>query len=160
LPEIIKPVIGVANADLALRQKLDGKVILTSGGAEINTEISERGGSPVVLPPTNQVTEVLERVNTVIPDMTDASIERIWGGLLDMTPDSLPVIDSIPNYRGLIVATGFSGHGFGIGPAVGEILRDLVLNKTTQLPIDAFRFDRFSTKADTGGSIAQPSIHG
>ena len=160
LPEIVKPVIGVANADLALRQKLDGKIIFTSGGAEISAEISERDGSPVVSPPTNQVTEVFERVNTVIPDMSNASIQRIWGGLLDMTPDTLPVIDSIPNYRGLIVASGFSGHGFGIGPAVGEILRDLVLNKTSQLPIDAFRFDRFGTKTDTEESFAQPLIHG
>ena len=111
LPEFIKPVIGVANADLALRQKLDGKVIFTCGGAENSAEILERDGSPVVSPSPNQVTEVLERVNAVIPDISNASIQRIWGGLLDVTPDSLPVIDSIPNYRALLLLQVFPGMG-------------------------------------------------
>ena len=78
-----------------------------------------------------------------------ALIQRIWGGLLDVSADSLPVIDSIPDYRGLIVASGFSGQKFVIGAAVGEKCRGLVPNKTSQSPFDAFRFDRFCTDIDT-----------
>ena len=55
----------------------------------------------------------------------------------------LPVIDSLDDCEGLVVASGFSGHGFGIAPAVGGIVSDLVLNKKTRLPIDPFSFHRF-----------------
>ena len=77
-----------------------------------------------------------------------------------MSPDSPPVVHSIPNYRGLIVASGFSGQKFVIGAVAREIFRDLILNKTSQSPFDTFRFDRFCRDIDTEESIAQPLIHG
>ncbi|HBR96336.1 MAG TPA: D-amino-acid oxidase, partial [Gammaproteobacteria bacterium] len=56
----------------------------------------------------------------------DAAIEEAWAGLIDVTPDSLPVIDRVSALPGLVVATGFSGHGFGTGPAAGQLAADLI----------------------------------
>jgi len=79
----------------------------------------------------------------VIPKLRQCSMKSFWGGLLDLTPDALPVIDKIEEYEGLILASGFSGHGFGIGPAIGGILSDLATEKKPRLPIDPFSLYRF-----------------
>ena len=87
----------------------------------------------------NTITQSIE----IIPQLKKSSIKSFWGGLIDLTPDALPVIDHLSDCEGLIVTSGFSGHGFGIAPAVGGIVSDLVLNKKTRLPIDPFSFHRF-----------------
>lgn len=58
--------------------------------------------------------------------------------------DSSPRIDTCKEVEGLAIAYGFTGHGFGIGPITGLLLSELLLDgKTSTLPIDAFRYDRF-----------------
>jgi sarcosine oxidase subunit beta len=75
--------------------------------------------------------------------LAEARIARVWGGLLDMTPDALPVIERVPEIAGLVVAAGFSGHGFCLGPVTGQIVRDLVIDGKTAHPIEPFRRERF-----------------
>jgi len=58
--------------------------------------------------------------------------------LIDKTPDALPVIEVTPEIEGLVVATGFSGHGFCLGPITGEILADLATEGATRHPIAPF----------------------
>ena len=90
-----------------------------------------------------KVYSTLKRSMAVIPKLRQCSMKSFWGGLLDLTPDALPVIDKIEEYDGLILASGFSGHGFGIGPAIGGILSDLAMEKKPRLPIDSFSLYRF-----------------
>ena len=73
-----------------------------------------------------------------------------------MTPDALPIIEQIPEVGGLVVAAGFSGHGFCLGPVTGQIVRDLVLERTTAFPIQPFGRDRFA--AMSGPAAA--TLHG
>ena len=49
-----------------------------------------------------------------------------WAGLIDVTPDAVPVISAMPAVPGFFIASGFSGHGFGIGPGAGHLMADLV----------------------------------
>lgn len=77
------------------------------------------------------------------PIFKNAEIEESWAGLIDVTPDSTPVIDRIQTIPGLTVATGFSGHGFGTGPAAGQLAADIVLNETPIVDPSPYRFDRF-----------------
>jgi glycine/D-amino acid oxidase-like deaminating enzyme len=67
-----------------------------------------------------------------------------WAGLIDVTPDAIPVISKVESLPGLVVATGFSGHGFGIGPAAGRLAADLVTGSTPIVDPTEFRFSRFS----------------
>jgi glycine/D-amino acid oxidase-like deaminating enzyme len=67
-----------------------------------------------------------------------------WGGMIDVTPDVVPVIDGVDGLDGLFVATGFSGHGFGIGPGAGRLAADLVTGAKAIVDPAPFRLSRFS----------------
>jgi sarcosine oxidase subunit beta len=79
------------------------------------------------------------------PKFPDASVATTYAGCYDVTPDYNPVIAPV-GPAGLFLAAGFSGHGFKISPAVGELVADLVLTGTSQdplIPAADFRLDRF-----------------
>ncbi|WP_342641529.1 NAD(P)/FAD-dependent oxidoreductase [Rhodoligotrophos ferricapiens] len=67
-----------------------------------------------------------------------------WGGMIDATPDLVPVISEVESLPGLIISTGYSGHGFGIGPGAGRLTADLAAGKTPIVDPTPFRFSRFS----------------
>ena len=67
-----------------------------------------------------------------------------WAGYIDATPDLLPVISPVDSLPGLFLATGFSGHGFGIGPGAGKLAADLVMGRAPTVDPAPFRFSRFS----------------
>ena len=78
------------------------------------------------------------------PRLKHTKLVRTWGGMMDECADKVPVIDTCKEVEGLAIACGFNGHGFGIGPIAGLLLSELLLDgKTSNLPIDAFRYDRF-----------------
>jgi glycine/D-amino acid oxidase-like deaminating enzyme len=68
-----------------------------------------------------------------------------------MTPDGLPVIDGGAGPDGLIVITGLCGHGFALGPVLGEIAADLAVDGRTSRPIEAFALDRYAR-----GKVGRP----
>ena len=63
--------------------------------------------------------------------------------MIDATPDAIPVISTVKSLPGLVIATGFSGHGFGIGPGAGRLAAELVMGETPVVDIAAFRYERF-----------------
>jgi glycine/D-amino acid oxidase-like deaminating enzyme len=80
----------------------------------------------------------------VFPHLAHARIAQRWAGYMDVTPDAIPVISGVDTVPGLFIGTGFSGHGFGIGPAAGKLMADLVTNDTPLVDPHAFRLNRFS----------------
>jgi sarcosine oxidase subunit beta len=94
----------------------------------------------------------LARLATVFPAAAQARAVRHWGGLVDMTPDGLPVIDGACGPRGLTVIAGLSGHGLALGPVLGEIAADLALDGWTGRPIEPFSLARFT------GQVALPEV--
>jgi glycine/D-amino acid oxidase-like deaminating enzyme len=88
----------------------------------------------------------VDRVGTRFPGFTDAAISSSYAGCYDVTPDWNPVI-SRTHIEGLIVAAGFSGHGFKIAPAVGRLIADLVIDGRSadpRIPETEFRLSRFA----------------
>ena len=73
----------------------------------------------------------MEVVQRRAPRIAEAGIRGGWAGLYEMTPDHNAIIGEARGVSRFLYATGFSGHGFLQGPAVGEILRDLVLRRPT-----------------------------
>jgi len=71
--------------------------------------------------------------------------------LIDVMPDVVPVISAVDEVPGLVIATGFSGHGFGIGPGAGRLVADIVMGTSPIVDPTPFRFSRF-----TDGSRPQP----
>ncbi len=78
------------------------------------------------------------------PALETADIVQSWAGLIDVTPDAIPVISGVDQTPGLFIATGFSGHGFGIAPGAGRLMADLVTNADPVVKAHDFRFARFS----------------
>jgi sarcosine oxidase subunit beta len=157
LPPLIGQVLGTAGADFAGRQEVGGRFRLTGGGRPWPHQLDALAhGGDLVLPPAADIIAALTRGIAVLPALTDAPVARVWGGLIDMTPDALPVIERAPEVDGLVVAAGFSGHGFCLGPVTGRIVRDLVLDGTTPFPIQPFRRDRFASVP----GFAAATLHG
>lgn len=89
------------------------------------------------------------------PIMKDGLAQGGWCGVYDVTPDWQPVIDKIAEVNGFYCAVGFSGHGFKIGPAVGQIVSELVVDgKCSRYDIHLFRHGRFAEKRSSRGSYA------
>ncbi len=69
-------------------------------------------------------------------------VER-WAGCIDVTPDEVPIIDAVEHLPGFHIATGFSGHGFGIGPGAGKLAADIITGDNPCVDPQPFRFGRF-----------------
>ena len=63
--------------------------------------------------------------------------------LYDMTPDEDFVIDRLPGNDNVVLAAGFSGHGFKFAPLIGEMLADMLMDREPEFPIDRFALSRF-----------------
>jgi glycine/D-amino acid oxidase-like deaminating enzyme len=68
----------------------------------------------------------LRKLKAAFPAFSSAVIRQRWAGLIDATPDAIPVISAVDELPGFYVATGFSGHGFGMGPGAGRLMADLI----------------------------------
>jgi glycine/D-amino acid oxidase-like deaminating enzyme len=88
--------------------------------------------------------EVREVLSRTFPVFASLQVAESWAGLMDVTPDAVPVIDEVKRIPGLFVSTGFSGHGFGIGPGAGRLMADLVAGDTPVVDPTPFRLDRFA----------------
>ena len=80
------------------------------------------------------------------PILGQAKIVRTWGGWCDKTPDLIPVIDRVEELPGLLVACGFSGHGFAFSPAVGKVLSELAAGEETCVDVSPMRYNRFDAQ--------------
>jgi glycine/D-amino acid oxidase-like deaminating enzyme len=78
-----------------------------------------------------------------LPTLASIPFEEAWAGMIDVTPDVVPVMDEVAQYPGLFLATGFSGHGFGIGPGAGRVMADLVAGNRPIHDLSRFRLSRF-----------------
>jgi glycine/D-amino acid oxidase-like deaminating enzyme len=76
------------------------------------------------------------------PALKDVPVAQRWAGLIDAMPDTVPVISRIDDLPGFFIATGFSGHGFGIGPGAGHLAADLVTGDTPIVDPTPFRYSR------------------
>jgi glycine/D-amino acid oxidase-like deaminating enzyme len=88
----------------------------------------------------------VEKVGTRLPGLQNPSIASTYAGCYDVTPDFNPVISATP-LEGLIAAAGFSGHGFKIAPAVGQLVADLIVHGTSSdadIADEDFRLSRFA----------------
>jgi len=88
------------------------------------------------------VEQAMAELRAAYPALRDLKVAEAWGGFIDATPDDLPVISPVEQLPGFFLATGFSGHGFGIGPAAGRLAADLVAGDPPLVDPHAFRYSR------------------
>ena len=90
---------------------------------------------------------LMDVVRRRAPRIADVGIRGGWAGLYEMTPDHNAIIGEAAGVSRFLYATGFSGHGFLQGPAVGEILRDMVLRRPTFVDVSPLSVERFDAAA-------------
>jgi len=105
-------------------------------------------------PPPHQpiLDQARTHVTAAFPVFHTMRVAESWGGMIDVTPDGIPVISEVDSLRGFFIATGFTGHGFGIAPGAGRLMAELVTGETPVVDPTPFRFSRF-----TDGSRPRPS---
>ena len=109
----------------------------------------DRGLEP--RPNPAKVRRSLLELQRVLPSLPPLGIARSWAGYIDAAPDLIPILGEVDRLRGLLLATGFSGHGFAMGPIAGRLLAELIVDGKPSLDLAAFRFSRFAE-----GAIGKP----
>jgi glycine/D-amino acid oxidase-like deaminating enzyme len=132
----------------ALRPRLNGR-FLTEARTPKRWSLDEASPFEAVrtldpAPDAGINARVEAKLKVAFPGFSGMKVEQHWAGLIDVTPDAVPVISNVDSLPGLIIATGFSGHGFGIGPAAGRLAADLATGAPPIVDPTPFRFSRFS----------------
>jgi glycine/D-amino acid oxidase-like deaminating enzyme len=93
-------------------------------------------------PSRKAVALMLSRAHALYPALRDVGVRESWGSYIDSTPDAVPVISHVAGLKGFVLAAGFSGHGFGLGPAAGHLAADLAAGDTPIVDPRPFRHAR------------------
>lgn len=138
----------------ALKQEL--KIIRLSFGREFIDEWRTPGSWPldketpfeatrVLNPaPSNRVLKGIRRnLDTLFPALRGTPIVESWAGMIESSPDVVPIIDAVDALPGFHIATGFSGHGFGIGPGAGKAIAGMLTGNDPGIDLSALRLSRF-----------------
>lgn len=138
-PKTLAPVLGGFEQKLSLKQLDDGAYLIGGGWP---ARITDHEGNRYEML-DDSVTASLEVARLIYPAVRSGALARQWAGLEAFTPDGLPVIGPVPDVEGLLVAAGFSGHGFALSPVVGDVLARLALRRDAlDLLWSGLRFDR------------------
>ena len=113
--------------------------------------VSEGGAGETLPEPDNQqgdipidhVLQIGAQVAERFPSFASAGLASSWTGVYDVTPDWNPVLGRLPDVPGLVVAYGFSGHGFKLSPAVGRVLAQEALGLPTDVSLAPYALERF-----------------
>lgn len=142
LPHRILPVVGVWGGDGIegyFRQVERGNIVF-GGGVE---------RSPVALDPGHakadpgNLSRQLRMLLPLLPALAKVSVIRTWSGCEGYVADGLPIMGPSATTPGLFHAFGFSGHGFQLGPGVGDVMAELIATGQTDVPLNDFRIQRF-----------------
>lgn len=143
LPYAIQPVLGVSTVipheGVYLRQVKRGNIVF--GGGNRGPASAETARAYVQ--PENTLSQ-LTQISRVVPALNRLSIIRVWSGVESYLPDDIPIMGPSAKVSGLYYAFGFCGHGFQLGPGVGDVMAELIATGRTDTPIDPFAISRFS----------------
>lgn len=140
-PHMFDIMIGTATAELYGHQAHHGSFIF---GADCGyEEVTDMTDPSALLTNSMTLSAISRTIISYIPSLKDAKVVRSWNGWLDNAFDGVPFISKVDEAEGLILACGFTGHGFGTAPAVGLMLSQMVAGEDTIVDISPLRYDRF-----------------
>jgi len=98
-------------------------------------------------PDMRQIRLTHRRACELLPELRDVAISSVWAGYIDSTPDGVPAIGEVGSVPGFILAAGFSGHGFGIGPGAGRLIADIITGDRPIVDPRPYRPERLKMSA-------------
>ncbi|MCD8239266.1 MAG: FAD-binding oxidoreductase [Clostridiales bacterium] len=141
-PHLFDQMLGTAEADFYGHQTKHGSFVFGgSSGHEGFTEIYETPFSYSKTAPC-----VCRGIIKYFPNLLNAKIVRTWAGWMDQCLDGVPVLGNVEEVPGLVLACGFSGHGFGIAPGAASQIAELITEGKTTVDLSALHYDRFKAK--------------
>lgn len=147
LPHRVIPVLGmwtrIAGENAYLRQVERGNIVF--GGAAERTEVNLPTGHANADPA--RLTGQIRALMRLLPALRDVSVIRTWSGCEGYVADDLPVMGASVTTPGLFHAFGFCGHGFQLGPGVGDVMAELIATGRSDTPLAPFAVDRFRQAA-------------
>lgn len=141
-PPMFDQMLGTADADFYGHQTRHGSFVF--GGSSGLEPFYKDNGTPVTSSRTAPC--ICRGIMKYFPDLADAKIVRTWAGWSDRSADGVPVLGAVDEIPGLYAACAFTGHGFGISPAVGDQLAKLIRTGSTDVDLSPLRYDRFHAK--------------
>lgn len=144
-PQMFNQMLGTAEADFYGHQSDHGSFVF---GGSSGIELNNKDTGPKNSPSNAAITApcICRGIMKYFPDLADANIVRTWAGYIDMCQDGVPVLGLVDEAPGLVVACAFTGHGFGIAPAVGEQMAMLITEGRTSVDISGLAYGRFKAK--------------
>jgi sarcosine oxidase subunit beta len=137
LPYRIEPVLGFMGGDFYLRQTLRGNILFGSGQGRASADILRSRPLPETM------RRGAEIAIDFIPALAHVPIIRSWTGVDGDTSDGVCVLGASETHPGLFHAFGFNGHGFLLGPGVGAVLTELIIDGKTRTEIGGLGIGRF-----------------
>lgn len=100
----------------------------------------------------------LARMLRLLPALSGVSVIRTWSGCEGYVADDLPVMGASGTTPGLFHAFGFCGHGFQLGPGVGDVMAELMASGRELVPLGDFGIERFAARAREDDAMASKAI--
>lgn len=138
LPPFMDVNIGVEGGDLYARQTAQGNCVVGGGSGGAHGSLHAR-------PRVDAIKAVCGGMVELFPRLARVRVIRFWSGVEGLLPDREPIVGPATGQAQLLHAFGFCGHGFQIGPAVGEALALWVCEDRAPVPLEPFAINRFGT---------------
>ena len=138
--EVLPPMITqfIESKKFYFRQALEGNFHIAG---EITTRPTDSFDKGVDF---NIFVEIGRRVPVYLPFLRNVSLIRAFSGIIHSTPDRLPILDSVPGFENFFLTAGFSGHGFCLGPIVGKLMAEWIVDGKSSMDLSQFGWSRFS----------------
>lgn len=119
-----------------------------SGGIHIGTVVHPARVSWEQRTDPNELSNLARATIELVPGLKPVKIVRSWAGTSEKTIDDLPIMGAAPNPSGMFIAAGFSGHGFALGPAVGQLMSQVIRGLKPTVSLEQFRLERFDKASE------------
>jgi sarcosine oxidase subunit beta len=149
VPPFVRPVLGATGRALSFKQFANGTVVI-GGGLRCAADAAARHGEVDMM----KLAVSAQTVTALFPHLGTVTINRAWAGVEGFMPDGIPVIGCSSTEPALVHAFGFSAHGFELGPIVGQIVAELLLDGRCSLPIEPFAITRFADRQGTAEAVS------
>ena len=156
MPYALEPVVGIASAKeeeiVYIRQVKRGNVVY--GGGPRGPALPDIRRAYVL--PRNTLGQ-FEQVQRLVPALKQLSVIRTWSGIEGYVADEIPIMGPSARVTGLYYAFGFCGHGFQLGPGVGDVMAELIDTGQTTTPIAPFTIARFASARGAPTDSTKPA---
>ena len=131
----------ITSGTIWVHQTVSGNVMIGGGGPWEPLSFTKESSLP-------SLQRFSRRAQQVVPGLKTARLLRGWGGSLDVTPDFQLIVDKIKEVEGLVVCVGTCGHGFALGPAVGQACAEMATGRKPSVPVEGLALSRFPAELD------------